>query len=282
MKTKIKPAIKLTNEQKNQLRSAQLELLDELDRFCKANGLTYYAFGGTLIGAVRHQGFIPWDDDLDVCMPKKDYDILIKKYDGKGRYEFKCPEKDLSCINYFGKLTKKNTKFVEYASQVYNPNEEIFIDVMPILPAPKYGKSVYKTMRFWILYSLSRRCLKVKQLPNPYTGKKLKSNRHKAIDMILQCLTFWMLPSLARKLRRFYINHMHWKGSNAVWVGASPWSIYKKEWFEGVTLLTFEGRQIPAPTKYDCYLTAKFGDYMTPPDNKERSIDVHPLCEFQG
>lgn len=282
MKTKIKPPIKLSDEQKNQLRSTQLELLDELDRFCKANGLTYYAFGGTLIGAVRHQGFIPWDDDLDVCMPKKDYDILIKKYDGNGKYEFKCPEKDLSCINYFGKLTKKNTKFVEYASQLYNPNEEIFIDVMPILPAPKYGKSIYKTARFWILYSISKKCLKIKQLPNPYTKGNKKSFRHKILDFFIGMILFWVWPSLARRMRRYYINHMHWANSDAVWVGASPRSIYKKEWFDGATYLTFENRIMPAPVKYSEYLRAKFGDYMTPPDKKEQSIDMHPICEFKS
>ena len=260
----------------------QLELLDVLDAFCKENGLTYYLFGGTMLGAIRHKGFIPWDDDLDLCMPKKDYDILIEKFPKDGKYVFLSPETDPSCVNYFGKIMKKGTKYVEYSSQLYNPNQGIYIDIMPILPAPNFETNVYKTARFWIIYQLTKKSFPKTWLDDPFRGPEVKSARHKIIDGFLSVMTFWMWPSLARKIRKRYINRMDWPGSNAVWIGGSPWSIYRKEWFTGSVYVAFENRKCPAPTGYKEYLTKKYGDYMAPPPKKETYNEVHPVVEFKA
>ena len=78
--------IELTEEQRIELKNTQLELLDEFKSFCVKNNLRFYLFGGTLLGAVRHKGFIPWDDDIDVCMPRKDYDKFCSLYKENDTY----------------------------------------------------------------------------------------------------------------------------------------------------------------------------------------------------
>ena len=69
-----------------ELRKIQLEILDSIDSFCRENGINYYLFAGTLLGAVRHKGYIPWDDDIDVCMKREDYNVVFDSFNSQGTY----------------------------------------------------------------------------------------------------------------------------------------------------------------------------------------------------
>ena len=94
----------------------ELELLNEFVRICDKHNLTYFLVGGTLLGAVRHSGFIPWDDDIDVGMPRVDYDkfINIAKNELKNDYLLDSVETDKNYFLPFAKILKRNTLFIEY------------------------------------------------------------------------------------------------------------------------------------------------------------------------
>lgn len=113
------------------LQCALLEALKWFDAFCESNHLIYYAIGGTLLGAMRHKGFIPWDDDIDLGMPRKDFDALERFVSDKGRYiieTYTSPEKDY-CYSY-AKVYDTTTTLVEHKR--INVSRGVFLDIFPI------------------------------------------------------------------------------------------------------------------------------------------------------
>ena len=112
----------------------EIDLLLQLERVCKKYGFQYYLMFGSLLGAVRHHGFIPWDDDLDVCMPRKDYEELLKvaPSEFKDSYFFQIPEKDPGYYYTFAKLRNSNTSaFLElFKNQRFNMG--LLVDVFPM------------------------------------------------------------------------------------------------------------------------------------------------------
>ena len=116
----------------NHYRDRLLTLLDEFDVYCKDNQLKYYLACGSLLGAVRHQGFIPWDDDIDVCMPRDDYIKLIEHSQKKELpFDFYCYEKHKDYVHYYGKVSDKET-IIKYKYISNSANYGIFIDVFPL------------------------------------------------------------------------------------------------------------------------------------------------------
>ena len=121
--------------EKQELFSVLLDLLKELNRVCSENDITYYAFGGTMLGAIRHKGFIPWDDDVDIILPRKDYDRL-KEVADKGAfgepYFFQSPSTDKGYPKGFCRLRNSNTTEIPYDDVAMNCNRGIFIDIFPL------------------------------------------------------------------------------------------------------------------------------------------------------
>ena len=116
-KQPIKPCLQLTEEQRESLKKHQLEIFDHFVDFCQKHNLRYQLGWGTLLGAVRHKGFIPWDDDLDVCMPAEDYYRFINEYQDENGFHLDCREKDSRCWQSFAKLMKDGTVYEEYVKQ---------------------------------------------------------------------------------------------------------------------------------------------------------------------
>ena len=123
----------LVTREVKKLWAVELDLLAELDRVCKKHGLKYAANGGTLLGAIRHKGFIPWDDDIDVMMPRCDYEKLIKlaPTEFASPYYLESIHSDAETLMWFAKLKNSATAAIEYP---YNPerNQGIFIDIFPL------------------------------------------------------------------------------------------------------------------------------------------------------
>lgn len=104
----------------NELRQIQMGILDNVHRFCEAHGLTYFLSSGTLIGAVRHKGYIPWDDDIDIYMPRKDYEQFLQIYsDETGRYRAINPQTESHYYYTFAKVVDQKTRMVEKETEGY-------------------------------------------------------------------------------------------------------------------------------------------------------------------
>ena len=102
----------------NELKRIEINILDYVADFCNKNGITYYLDGGTLLGAIRHKGFIPWDDDIDIAMPRKDYDRFVHMCLDDSRYKILSYETDEKYIYSFAKVVDSYTKLKEWDCRV--------------------------------------------------------------------------------------------------------------------------------------------------------------------
>ena len=114
-----------------------LDILSAIDETCRKHSLTYYIIAGTQLGAVRHKGFIPWDDDADICMPHRDYDLLIEhsKEWLPERYEMVCAENDKDYPQPFAKIQDAQTTIIEHAHLRYLGG--VYVDVFPVDGMPE-------------------------------------------------------------------------------------------------------------------------------------------------
>ena len=149
----------MKQETLKQLHNVEQEILDEIDRVCEKNGLKYYLIGGTLLGAIRHKGFIPWDDDLDIVMPRADFDKFqeVCKTDLDEKYYVHSSYNDPKYYAPFIKVRKHNTIFLE--SCLENGN----IDLQHFISYRKYGKwpqPIVSKILFAILSPLSTTTLR--------------------------------------------------------------------------------------------------------------------------
>ena len=195
----------------DKVKKEELEILKYLDSICEKNNLTYFLIGGTLLGAVRHKGFIPWDDDIDVAMPRKDYKKLIRllKKDNS-QYIMDCYKTNHSFWLPIVKIRKKNTEYVEPFLKEYKGPQGIWIDIFPLDNGIKEGLFIHKIQEFFIkklkglLYIKNIRCIYnqeefykkmiiriVKLIPNWFY--------HFAINCCMQLTNFW--PN-----SKYYIN----------------------------------------------------------------------------
>lgn len=264
--------IQLDEKTLRKLQLNELELLVEFDRICRKNEIRYTLTGGTLLGAVRHEGFVPWDDDADVSMLRCEYEKFRKACEkdlGDGFY-FQDMKNTEGYRWGYGKLRKKNTVFLrEY--QEHMPYEQgIFMDIFPRDGVPdgflakrlhmfqcycvrktlwsEVGKYAHKRkfMRFWFRI-LSR--MAGKKIFNIYDRLVEKSNRKET--RLVRNLTF-PIPN-------------HKEG-------------YQKKWYEESTELEFEGHFFMVNKCYKEWLEQEFGNYMElPPLDKRKA---HPVVKI--
>src|SRR5690554_4415622 len=116
------------------LHNVQIEILNQIVKICNQNKLTYFLIGGTLLGAIRHKGFIPWDDDLDIAMPRKDYEKFLELCQGYlgDEYYLHCSKTDPKYWLPFAKVRKNNTIFEEKSIQTINSHKGIYVDIFPL------------------------------------------------------------------------------------------------------------------------------------------------------
>lgn len=277
--TYLKPQITLSEEQRKQLKDAQLELVLFFDDFCKKHDLTYYLFGGTLLGAKRHAGYIPWDDDIDLCMPRKDYDKLMEIFDGEGKYFLSTPKTNGDYFYHFAKIMKEGTKYVEYPAQFMNCKNEIFIDIFPIngYPSKRLQKFHYN---FWI-YIYNRRSYPKSFYLDKKANKKKKSFSYKIMDIVAAVLLFWASPKKCALMRDKFMKKHQYPESPYCICGTRFRKIYERSAFEGHATLPFEGHDLAVPENFEKYLEKMYGDYMTLPPVEER-VPHHYLVEFSA
>ena len=253
-----------TEEQLAQLKVIELEMLKQFVAVCGKLNLKYYLLAGTLLGAVRHKGFIPWDDDIDVGMPRADYEIFIKEAQQylEDKYFVQTFHTDPEFPANFCKIRNSETTFVETSVKNCKINHGVYIDIFPLDVYP-YCKRQHKCFQLKKTL-LNVRVAEVFFLPKQKRKKTIKS-------FIAKSVTIFLTPLKAIKMREkmytkykdgaFLVNH------------SGAWGIKEitpKDWYgEGVDL-EFEGLRVKAPTKWHEWLTQVYGNYMEFPPVEKR------------
>ena len=278
MKKNNKKPIELDLSQRNDLKKIQLELLDEFSLFCTKNNLRFYLFGGTLLGAVRHKGFIPWDDDIDVCMPREDYDKYCQLYKENHEYFLQTVETDSRYFYHFAKLMKKGTIYDEYYTTNVGTKNNIFIDIFPINGCPSNDSRIANFFYTFTLFLFQKRSYP----RNLNNFRKIKRGFSYILMTIITWVLLWWMPYhlAALKKNRFLKKHQN-PSSDYCLVGTNLRKKYKKEYFVGCIDVEFEGRKMPAPENYEQYLSKMYGDYMKLPP-KDNRVPHHYVVEFKA
>ena len=247
----------MRREVTKKLQTEEIKILSKVHDFCKKNGLTYYLSGGTLLGAVRHQGFIPWDDDIDIVMPRKDYDFFIKNVQEflGDDYFLQTVITDKHYGRSFAKIRKNNTIFLEEVDKhVEGRHHGIFIDVFP-LDSCKKNWSKYVKFK-WKISSAIDSYITVKR------GGLKTSKKH----FFFRLFPIKILYKIMQKLRKGKGDYYYFSFSG----------ILDKSWFEPAIELPFDGEKFVAPKHYDIILTQTYGDYMQIPP-VEKQITHNPV-----
>ncbi len=263
----------LSEEELKKLQLVELELLVEVDRICRKHGILYSIDGGTLLGAIRHGGFIPWDDDADIIMVRSEYEkfkSVCKQELDDSRFYFQDLDSTPGYRWGYGKLRRKDSSFIRL-NQEHMPYEQgIFMDIFICDNVPEN-------------YQLRKLCNFVSFLYRKVfwsaVGKETEKGARKILFRVL-----YLIPEKAlKKNYQRYIKHRNKR--NSKWVKCLTFPAcnktygYKREWYEDTVDITFENVVLKGSRKYEEYLEFLYGDYMTLPPIEERK--VHPVSKIK-
>lgn len=258
------------------LRKAETEMLFEVDRICKENEVEYFLIGGTLLGAERHKGFIPWDDDIDICMMRGDYEKFRKICPSKlsEKYAYQSHRTDKNIHYIFDKIRLKNTYFSsEHSNNFDTIQNGVFLDIFVF---DKTSDIKFFQKLHVALIVMLRRLIHVKWTNKPVNGRFALIS--KLLLPILRLLPFSLFHNMFEKILRFYERkktHNILDGTGLyIKKGALP-----AEWMEKIEAIPFENGLFPAPVKRGNYLKMWYGDdYMNPPSISKRL--GHDIARF--
>lgn len=254
------------------LQLTQLEILKVFDQFCKRNDLKYSLYAGSLLGAVRHKGFIPWDDDLDVCMARSDYERFLTLWEANPTNGYILQNKENSKYfdQSFTKIRKDHTTFLQDEWEIGNHHTGIFLDVFPIdrIPKTNIARLVFK----W-------NCMKYQLLTREFIPKK--SNILVKVGSAL--ILFFTPKSKRMDTRSKLLKKITKYGDDISLQTISietmstiqlPLSV---DLLENYITLPFEDGNFMCFARWDDYLKRTYNDYMQYPPEEDRSWKHHPI-----
>lgn len=251
----------------------ELDLLLELDRICKKHNIRYFLGGGTLLGAARHKGFIPWDDDIDVNMLRADYERFreVAPHEFEEPYFFQSPETDDGYYFSYFKLRNSNTTAISRAFRDCSFNQGIGLDIFPFDKA-RWETASERQEKIGALIADNSAYMRMK-MQNPTEEDKAKIASYSGRNPMENYREIERIASLYENSDAEYI-------SNAVFT-AFKWErgIYPKELFESFDTLDFEGFSIPVPKNYEKVLEIHYGDWKKLPPPEKR-VTVHSQSEI--
>lgn len=240
-----------------------LSIVRDIDTICQKHGIEYYLLGGSALGAIRHKGFIPWDDDLDICMDTDNYrkfiEVAKKEMDSQKYY---IQERLVDWPLNFSKIKLKGTKIIEYEGVDVNDEKNgIFVDLFVLDNSPSN-----KILQFFQYVSAK-----------VYLSYLLSVRTYKSASFKKRLLMFLSFPLKWKPIRDFFRwGAEHYNSRKTDYLGffygrtKLKNSIIDRKVYGKPLRVPFEDISLPVPELYDAYLTHLFGDYMTPPPVKER------------
>lgn len=266
-----------------QLQLAELKILKDSLSFFEQNDIPYYALGGTLLGAVRHHGFIPWDDDIDIGVPREAYNRMLSlMQQGKSSLEFRTVFNCKEHLTYITRIVNSKILVQDNRSQVGGITEA-WVDIFPLDGMPN-SKLLQLLHKFHILY---RRMLFVSsEFSKAVTvSRKNRSLFEKILVQIVRNLRVENLLDMKKefiKLDRVLKMYPYSESEylvNAMGAYKFKEMFHKKYYGEG-RMYQFEDIQIRGPVDYDFVLTQLYGDYMTPPAEDDPERNHHSIVDI--
>ncbi len=255
-----------------EIQQESLKVLVEIDGICKEHGWRYFLIYGTLIGAVRHRGFIPWDDDVDICMLRKDYDAFMsymeKEYEGKLAVHNRLNTKSYS----YGvtRISNDSFRYITKAPREKQFKLGCFVDVYVF---DYCGNNLNKC------YELESKCIHINKNYQAYINPTATLSKWKILGKFLRKIyitlkgieyggpAIYAEKSIERMVKCY-------SSDNDIYVDSVVWvpckKPFKSSWFKDTVYLKFEGHDFPVPCGYDECLRHQYGDYMKFPPEEER------------
>jgi len=253
-----------------------VEMLEEVDRVCKKNNIKYNISAGTLLGAIRHKGFIPWDDEMDITMTRNEYIRFrdVCKYDlDKERFFFQDHTTDVHYPWGYGRIRYKNTEFVRVGQEHLKMKTGIFMDIVPLDAVP--DNKLMRGLHCFYCFVLRKFLYAESGMIN---GKNvLQRGIYRFMNLVPRKVTFYLLDRLA----------MRSKNDKSKYVRILTYPLPKRKvygmnriWFEEVENLEFENRMFPGTKDWEGFLSYFYGDdfMQLPPIEKRR---WHPAVKFR-
>ena len=243
----------------HELRQIQIGILDSVHHFCEAHGLRYFLSSGTLIGAVRHKGYIPWDDDIDIYMPRRDYEQFLKAFcDDAGIYKAIDPQQDNHYYYTFAKVIDQRTLMVEDETEGYEIG--VFMDIFPVdyvTDDLQERERIFKEKK--LLYKI-RRC-------------KISNSNPLQSKLAYFVYKHWPLSvkQIERRIRKLIVLDEPTRTvCNMTEAGPKIKGCFPAEDIASSVDIEFEGKLYKTMVGYKDYLERTYGDYMTLPPVEQR------------
>ena len=242
----------------DEIKKRELDILKYVKSVCEENGLRYYLSYGSLLGAIRHGGFIPWDDDIDISMPRPDYErlILLFKQTKSNRFKGLLPD-NRNYPYHFIKVVDLQT-YIEEKDIIEYDNKGLWIDIFPLDGCSATGKTLFER-----LASFFQSCRAAATYKVPPSKRAI----NKAVWILRKSIGY----SIFKKLTIHYSKKLPFE--NADYVAHVPTSKryrFPKKLFDDTVDVSFEGELFKAPHDYDAYLSILYGNYMCLPPIDER------------
>jgi len=251
----------MNNDELVKLQNHQIKILKAVIDICDRHNIIYYAFYGTLLGAIRHKGFIPWDNDIDIAMTREEYNKFLNFVSELPSNLFHHTLESQGCeYTYEARISDLNT--IQYGKRHDSVKGNVSIDIFIFDYAKKFSEFTVKKVRFLKMCALNN--FEKEYLYDIHKGNKLKMLYIKLTDMFSKKYNEKTVNSLINKMVCSKTK------TDSFLVAIYPYSIYLTEWFGNGKIMPFGDFNIRVPSNYDSILRVCFGDYMQLPPEEKR------------
>ena len=240
----------LSPQELRAIQEKSLEILVYFKEFCQKHGLLFYFCGGCCIGAIRHKGFIPWDDDIDVFMPRKDYERLAQLWpkEADPQYAYCRSDKGHYLRSLLSAISDENTTFIKERQQDLDISHGIRLEILPLDGCPESRFARKRQILWALIYSMF----------NNNEAPTNKGMRYRVWRLAEKRMSRWPITPETKHITELCARYQYMVND------------YPAEAFASAKWVEFEGLSMPVPIGYDTYLRMAFGDYMQLPPEEER------------